>query len=121
MGERAIIMADRDGIIRMWSAGAEQLFGHKAVDAVGASLDLIVPETHRARHWAGFRRAISTATTGDAGGAATVPVHRADGTVVRHAVRLVVLRDAWGNAVGAVGVFAADGEAPAGSETLPGL
>lgn len=54
----AILFADRDGIIRLWNQGAETLFGYSAAEAIGQSLDLIVPEPFRAAHWAGFSRAV---------------------------------------------------------------
>lgn len=47
----AIIFADREGIIRAWNAASERVFGHAAADAVGRSLDLIVPELFREAHW----------------------------------------------------------------------
>ena len=59
----AIIFADRNGIIRTWNRGAERIFGYPAADALGASLDLIIPERFRRAHWEGFRRAIDTGRT----------------------------------------------------------
>ena len=46
----AILVADRQGRIRYWNLGAERMFGHTATEAVGQSLDLIIPEKLRARH-----------------------------------------------------------------------
>jgi PAS domain S-box-containing protein len=54
----AIIFADCAGVIRLWNQGAETLFGHSAAEAVGHTLDLIVPEPYRPAHWAGFARAV---------------------------------------------------------------
>jgi PAS domain S-box-containing protein len=54
----AIIFADCVGVIRLWNQAAEALFGHSAAEAVGHSLDLIVPEPYRPAHWAGFSRAV---------------------------------------------------------------
>ena len=56
----AIIFADGDGVIRLWNHGAETLFDYTAEEAIGNTLDLIVPESFRAAHWVGFRRAIAT-------------------------------------------------------------
>ncbi|GIX49399.1 MAG: hypothetical protein KatS3mg131_3610 [Candidatus Tectimicrobiota bacterium] len=39
----AILFADREGIIRLWNAGAEAMFGYRAEEALGQSLDLIIP------------------------------------------------------------------------------
>ena len=54
----AIIFADCAGVIRLWNQGAEALFGHSAEEAVGHTLDLIVPKPYRTAHWAGFSRAV---------------------------------------------------------------
>lgn len=54
----AIIFADCTGEIRLWNRGAETLFGYDAGEAVGHTLDLIVPEPSRTAHWAGFSRAV---------------------------------------------------------------
>jgi PAS domain S-box-containing protein len=51
----AIIATDRDGIIRFWNPGAQRIFGHAAAEAIGQSLDLIIPERLRERHWQGYR------------------------------------------------------------------
>ncbi len=56
----ALIFADRRGIIRRWNAGAEKIFGFKAAEVLGVSLDVIIPERLRAAHWAGFNRAMET-------------------------------------------------------------
>jgi PAS domain S-box-containing protein len=50
----AFIAADREGIIRFLNPGAERIFGHTVDDAVGRSLDLIIPERLRQRHWGGI-------------------------------------------------------------------
>ncbi|WP_332671687.1 PAS domain S-box protein [Aromatoleum sp.] len=62
MGD-ALIYADRDGVIREWNAGAEALFGFAKAEAVGQSVELIIPERLRAAHWAGFDRAIQSGAT----------------------------------------------------------
>lgn len=54
----AIIFADCAGVIRLWNRGAEALFGYSAEEAVGHTLDLIVPEPYRTAHWAGFSHAV---------------------------------------------------------------
>lgn len=54
----AIIVADRAGVVRVWNRAAEALFGYRGEEAIGQTLDLIVPEADRPAHWAGFTRAI---------------------------------------------------------------
>jgi PAS domain S-box-containing protein len=58
-----IIVADRDGRIVFWNAAAERIFGWSAADAVGTSLDLIIPERHRGAHWAGYAKVMETGQT----------------------------------------------------------
>lgn len=59
----ALIAADRDGIIQIWNPGAEFIFGYTSDEAVGQSLDLIIPEHLRKAHWDGFYRAVSQGAT----------------------------------------------------------
>ncbi len=56
----AVIYADREGIIRFWNAGAERIFGFSQAEAVGQSLDIIIPERLRQRHWDGYRHMMET-------------------------------------------------------------
>jgi PAS domain S-box-containing protein len=59
----AIIFAGTDGVIRLWNRGAELLFGHSANEAIGQSLDLIIPERLRAAHWEAFDRSLKSGET----------------------------------------------------------
>jgi PAS domain S-box-containing protein len=59
----AILFADREGIIRLWNAGAEATFGFSAEEALGQSLDLIIPEKLRQRHWDGYHRVMASGET----------------------------------------------------------
>ena len=59
----ALIFADPQGVIRVWNPGAEAVFGFSAAEALGQSLDLIIPERLRPAHWKGFHRAIARGTT----------------------------------------------------------
>jgi PAS domain S-box-containing protein len=59
-GPHAVISADREGIIRDWNETAEHIFGHSAGQAIGQTLDLIVPEEERIDHWRNFRRVMVT-------------------------------------------------------------
>lgn len=55
----AVIYSDRAGSIVVWNRASAALFGYSARDAVGQSLDLIIPEHLRAAHWRGFNAAIA--------------------------------------------------------------
>jgi PAS domain S-box-containing protein len=56
----AIIATDAEGFISFWNPGAVRIFGFTSEEAVGRSLDLIIPESLRARHWAGYNRVMAT-------------------------------------------------------------
>ena len=103
----ALVMVDAAGVIRVWSPGAEALFGYDEASAVGQTLDLIVPDGYRERHWAGFRAAASSGTTKPDEPLANIPNAWSDGTVVRFPGRLLVLRDARNKIIGAMGIFTA--------------
>jgi PAS domain S-box-containing protein len=108
--EPALVLAEPSGVIRSWNSGAEALFGHPAADAIGRTLDLIVPPEFRERHWAGFRAAMAANDGKIDRVAANIPALHSDGTVLRVAVRLMVIHDARNRAAGAMAVFAADDE-----------
>ncbi len=55
----AIVWADAKGVIRYWNRGAEELFGVPAAEAVGQTMDFIIPENLRARHWEGYHRVMA--------------------------------------------------------------
>ncbi len=59
----AVIFADTQGVIRLWNAAAARLFGFSADEALGRSLDLIIPERLREPHWRGFDRAMQHGAT----------------------------------------------------------
>ncbi|MFS2012186.1 PAS domain-containing protein [Azospirillum sp. CT11-132] len=59
----AIVYSDRNGVIRFWNAGAERIFGFSAAEALGQSLDIIIPERQRDRHWEGYDRVIASGQT----------------------------------------------------------
>jgi PAS domain S-box-containing protein len=61
--QEAIIFADLEGIVRLWNVGAEAMFGYRADEAIGQSLDIIIPERLRARHWEGYRQVMKTGVT----------------------------------------------------------
>ena len=89
----AIIAADRDGIICFWNPGAERMFGHASGEAIGCSLDLIIPERLRQRHWDGFRQTMETGRSryGE-GDLLSVPALRKDGTTISVEFTIVLLK-----------------------------
>jgi tRNA (guanine37-N1)-methyltransferase len=117
----AVIVADRDGVIRLWSAGAVRLTGFTETEAVGQSLEFLVPERHRAAHWAGFRAAIAAGRLGEGEAAAQIPVRCRDGSERHLPGRFHLLTDALGAVYGVAAVFVAEADPAAGAAALPRL
>ena len=59
----AVVVTDASGAIALWNAAAERMFGFAASEALGQSLDLIIPERLRNRHWEGFHKTMLTGET----------------------------------------------------------
>lgn len=90
----AIIACDADGIIRFWNSGASRIFGFDAREAVGQSLDIIIPERLRARHWEGFHKMVATGQSHyPEGHLLSVPGHRKDGSQVSVEFTAITLKD----------------------------
>jgi PAS domain S-box-containing protein len=97
----AILYAARDGSIRYWNAGAERIFGFSAAEAMGMSLDIIVPERLRERHWKGWDHVLETGVTRYGGAEAlAVPATRKDGSTVSVEFTIQMLRDEGGGILG---------------------
>jgi PAS domain S-box-containing protein len=106
--EAALVFAEPTGVVRIWNSAAESMFGHQAADAIGRTLDLIVPPEYRQRHWAGFRAAMAAADGNIDHSSFNIPALHRDGTVIRVAVRLLVVHDSRNRVAGAMAVFSPD-------------
>ena len=104
----ALVFAEPSGVIQIWNPAAETLFGHPAAEAIGQTLDLIVPPDYRARHWAGYRQAMAAADGNIDHSSFNIPALHRDGTVFRVAVRLLVIHDGRNRVAGAMAVFTKD-------------
>ena len=100
----AIISADRDGAIRGWNRGAETIFGYSAAEAVGKSLDVIIPERLRSAHWEGFRRAMDTGRTKLGGRILTTRSVHKDGRKLYVDLSFGLVRDRSGAVTGAFAI-----------------
>jgi PAS domain S-box-containing protein len=105
MQSHAIVVSDREGKIHLWSPGAEKLFGYPASEALGQSLDLIVPPKFRERHWKAFYAAMESGHSKLQDVATELPVVCRDGTTQTFPARFFFLRDGKDRAVGAMAVY----------------
>lgn len=98
----AILYADREGKIRLWNSGAEAMFGYSAEEAVGKSMELIIPQNLRGRHWEGWGRVMETGVTRYGREALAVPAIRKDGSRISIEFNILLLRAPTEEIVGAV-------------------
>jgi PAS domain S-box-containing protein len=102
----AIVAADKKGTIRFWNPGAERIFGYASADAIDRSLDIIIPERLRKRHWDGYRHVIASGESryGE-GDILAVPGMKQDGTRVSIEFTIVPLRDGTGALTGLAAIM----------------
>jgi PAS domain S-box-containing protein len=97
----AVVYADAEGVIRHWNQGAARIFGFAEAEAVGQSLDLIIPENLRGRHWQGYRETMRTGQSRyDGGQLLSVPAIRKDGARISVEFTIVPFTDPGGAMVG---------------------
>jgi PAS domain S-box-containing protein len=102
----AIIASDSEGTITFWNPGAERIFGFSRFEAVGQSLDLIIPERLRARHWAGYTQVMGTGESRYGhGDLLSVPALRKDGTRLSIEFTIVPLKDEAGAMIGMAAIL----------------
>ena len=102
----AIIATDREGMITFWNPGAERIFGFTSAETSGQSLDMIIPENLRARHWAGFRHTMETGTSRYGhGDLLSVPGLTKDGRRISVEFTIVLLHDDAQSVAGTVAVM----------------
>jgi PAS domain S-box-containing protein len=100
----AVIFADLGGVIRVWNASAEAIFGFTAAEAIGRSLDLIIPERLREAHWKAFDQALESGRTRlGRRSFITRSLHQSDRKLYVD-MSFAVVRDAAGAVVGAVAI-----------------
>ena len=102
----AILATDREGTVNFWNPGAERLFGFSRKEAIGASLDLIIPERLRKRHWDGWLHVMQSGETRyGAGDVLAVPATTKDGRQISVEFTIILLQDADQQIVGMAAVL----------------
>lgn len=97
-----LIFADLEGVIRIWNEAAVRMFGHSAEEALGQSLDLIIPERFREQHWTGYDRALGDRDTKYRGQLLTTRSMRKDGTTMYLELSFSIVTGEDGAALGAL-------------------
>jgi PAS domain S-box-containing protein len=92
----AIVVADPSGKIVVWNPAAERIFGYSHENALGRSLDLIIPERFRERHWHGYREVMRSGETRYGAEVLRVPALHEDGRALSIAFTVALLKDADG-------------------------
>ena len=102
----AIAAADKEGTIAFWNPGAERIFGYPAAEAVGRSLDIIIPVRLRKRHWDGYRQVMQTGESRYGhGDVLAVPGIRKDGQEVSLEFTIIPLRGGTQELIGLVAIM----------------
>ena len=101
----AILFADRDGIIELWNSGAEEIFGYKKEEVQGKSLDLIVPEKLRHRHWEGYHTVMKTGKSRYGKELLKVPAIRKDGTSISVEFTIMLVRNLRNEIIGTAAII----------------
>jgi PAS domain S-box-containing protein len=92
----AIVAADPEGRIIFWNPAAERIFGYVKSEAIGRSLDLVIPERFRERHWAGYRDVMASGQTRYGTQVLRVPALHKDGRPLSIAFTVALLFSAEG-------------------------
>jgi PAS domain S-box-containing protein len=96
-----VLFADKDGVIRYWNAGCQRIFGFTAQEALGQSLDIIIPHALKTRHWQGYAHTMRSGQTRYGGGdLLAVPALRQGGTRISVEFSIIPFHDEAGTMVG---------------------
>ena len=101
----AILFANRNGIIDLWNSGAEEIFGYKKEEAIGKSLDLIIPEKLRQRHWEGYHKVMETEESRYGKELLKVPAIRKDGTSISVEFTIMLVRNLQNKIMGTAAII----------------
>ena len=101
----AIIVSDAEGAITLWNPAAERMFGFSESEAMGQSLDIIIPERQRQRHWDGYAKTMRTGQTRYGSDVLRVPALHKDGHSLSIAFTVALLTSPDGTVTGIVAII----------------
>lgn len=99
-----IMVCDGTGAITLWNPAAERIFGFTEAEALGQSLDLIIPQRQRQRHWDGYQKTMETGITKYGADVLKVPALHKDGHTLSIAFTVSMLKTAEGEVSGVVAI-----------------
>ncbi len=88
-----ILFCDTHGIIKMWSRGCEKIFGYTDKEAIGKSLDIIIPEKYRKTHWDGFFKAVEKKESKYSDDLLSVPAIRKDNKSISIDFSIAIIKE----------------------------
>ena len=104
----AIVAADAEGRIVLWNPAAERIFGFSRAEALGQSLDIMIPERFRRRHWQGYEKVMHSGETRYGTDVLRVPALRKDGRPLSIAFTVALLKSADGRVESIVAIMRDD-------------
>ena len=100
----AVVFVNQQGVIERWNAAATALFGYSKDEALGQSVDLVIPERLRAAHWRGFDAAMESGKTRLGGRPTLTRGSHKSGQKLYVEMSFAVVVDRTGSPFGAVAV-----------------
>jgi PAS domain S-box-containing protein len=101
----AIVVCDASGAIRLWNSAAERMFGFAQSETIGQSLDLIIPERQRQRHWDGYNKTMQTGITRYGNDVLRVPALHKDGRPLSIAFTVAMMHSADGTVTAIIAII----------------
>jgi PAS domain S-box-containing protein len=87
----AVMVCDAQGAITLWNPACERMFGHAEADVLGKTMDMIIPERLRKRHWDGYEKTMATGITKYGHDVLRVPAVHKDGHTMSIAFTVAML------------------------------
>ena len=100
----AVMASDASGIITLWNPASQRMFGYTESEALGKSLDIIIPQRQQQRHWDGYQKTMQTGITKYGNDVLRVPAVHKDGHTLSIAFTVALLHSADGKVSAIVAV-----------------
>jgi PAS domain S-box-containing protein len=101
----AVMACDAKGAVILWNPGCERMFGHTEAEALGQSMDMIIPQRQQQRHWDGYHKTMETGVTRYGNDVLRVPAVHKDGHILSIAFTVAMLHGPDGKVSSIVAVI----------------